>query len=94
MGIGELDIVTLSDNIDYIVAKKVVSDGNNYYCFVNTDDNESFKFVYEDNNSLVEVEDASTFEKIIHLMGEAINSNELLVALRNKLQAKMNDMYN
>ncbi len=87
MRIEELDIVTLSDQKDYIVAKKVVMNGMNYYCFVDTDDEESFKFLYENNNNLLNIEDTTVFEKVLHLMSEAIRTNELLIALKYRLQA-------
>ncbi len=87
MRIEELDIVTLSDQKDYIVAKKVVINGMNFYCFVDTEDDQSFRFLYENNNTLSNIEDANVFEKVINLMSEAIRTSELLVALKYRLQA-------
>ena len=94
MRIEELDIVTLSDDKDYIVAKKVVLNGINYYCFVDTEDIESLKFVQEDHEELVDVNDEYTFKKMIYLMSEAIRTNELLVGLRNRLKIKEESVFN
>ena len=93
MRIEELDIVTLSDNKDYIVAKKVVINGMNYYCLVDTEDDQSFRFLHEEKNSLVNIEDANTFGRMLFLMSEAIKTNELLYGLKVRLEAKEETLF-
>jgi hypothetical protein len=73
------DIITLDNDNDYLVYKKVVLDGINYYYVINTNDYSDTKYLYEDLASLVEVEndDDETLEKLIVEIGKTINYNEL-----------------
>ena len=50
------NIVTLSDDIQYVVVSKAEYEGKIYYYFVDIRDNKNIKFLYEDGDELVEVD--------------------------------------
>ncbi len=85
MNIDELDTITLDNDNDYLVVKKVNDNGINYYYVSNENDYTDIKLLYEaENNTLVEVEDKETIRKIILLMNETIDDGEILNLLEEK----------
>ena len=49
MNIDIKDIITLSDDNEYIVTSKAVYDNKIYYFLVDINDNSNMKFLYEEN---------------------------------------------
>lgn len=88
MNIDEEDIVELSDDNSYYVARKAKYDNTCYYCVVNTKNNEDIKFLYELKNELVEVEDQKTIDKLLKIMFRKSDVLQLLKILKNKIDEK------
>ncbi len=86
MDIREEDIVLLSDDNSYLVAKKVQFDTLNYYCVVNMNDNEDVKILYESNDALIELEDPDTFDCVLAKMYEHTDISKLLDILKRRIQ--------
>lgn len=85
MNIEELDTITLDDDNDYFVVKKINEGGINYYYISNENDYTDIKLLYEDNdNTLTEVEDKETIRKIINLIGASVDSEEIIKLLEQK----------
>ena len=71
MTINIKDTLTLDDNNEYVVISKVNYDGKNYYYLLDKNNMENFKFCYEDNEELVEIEDKELNTKLLPLFVEA-----------------------
>ena len=65
------DTLILDDNNEYVVISKVNYDGKNYYYLLDINNKENFKFCYEDNEELVEIEDKELNTKLLPLFVEA-----------------------
>ncbi len=78
MNIGIRDVVTLSDNIRYVVASKTTYENNVYYYLTEIENLSNIKFLVEnkERNSLVEVEDKALIQKLLPLFVNA--SKEIL----------------
>ena len=75
MNININDIVQLNDNNKYMVVSKVLYEGENYYFFVNVDDNKIQKILRLNNNKLVEFEDSNLYKNILPLLyNQAVNN--------------------
>ncbi len=77
MDIDIKDLVTLDNNIDYIVTSKTNYEDNTYYYFVNNKDNKDFKILRlnKDNNKLVEFENPDLIKKLLPMfVKETLNS--------------------
>ncbi len=70
-GIG--DVVTLNDNIRYVVASKTNYENNVYYYLTEIGNLSNIKFLLEnkEKNSLVEVEDKALIQKLLPLFVNA-----------------------
>ena len=88
MNINEKDIITLSNDIDYIVVKKVYYNNLAYYYIANINDLADVKFLYEDNNELVEIEEKNHIRTLIDIMLPEIDLDEFLEDLRSRLDTK------
>ena len=86
MDIKEEDIILLSDDNSYLVAKKVQFNSLNYYCVVNMDDNEDVKILYESNGVLIELEDPDTFDCVLAEMYHHTDISKLLDILKRRIQ--------
>lgn len=64
------DTLILDDNNEYVVISKVNYDGKNYYYLLDINNKENFKFCYEDNEELVEIEDKELNTKLLSLFVE------------------------
>lgn len=64
------DTLILDDNNEYVVISKVKYDGKNYYYLLDINNKENFKFCYEDNEELVEIEDKELNTKLLSLFVE------------------------
>lgn len=91
MNIEIEDILTLDDDIKYIVISKTNIDGINYYYLIEDSDNPSTMFCYEDKDELVDITDAKTIKKIIPHLYKAIR-NKIDTERLKKLDEKLNDI--
>lgn len=57
MNIDIKDIITLDDDIEYVVASKINYKNKNYYYLIDINDNTNIKFCYEEDKYLVLSED-------------------------------------
>jgi len=69
MDIDIKDIITLSDNIEYVVVSKVNYQDNVYYYLIGKEKIDNFKFCVENskNSSLIELEDKKLIQKLLPL---------------------------
>lgn len=70
MTINIKDALTLDDNNEYVVISKINYEGKNYYYLLDKNDKENFKFCYEDDEELVEIEDKELNTKLLPLFVE------------------------
>ena len=85
MNIDERDLITLSDSNTYIIAKKIMYNNVYYYCLVDINNDEIIKFLYENNDKLIEIEDQTEFEKVIMEMSKNIDLSDILDGLKEKM---------
>ena len=64
------DTITLDDNNEYVVVSKAIYDNKNYYYLLDKNNNDNFKFCYEDNDELVEIDDKELTTKLLPLFVE------------------------
>ena len=77
MNIEVKDLVTLDNDIEYIVTSKTTYENNLYYYFVNNKDNNDFKILRlnKDNNKLIEFDNPDLIKKLLPLfVKETLNS--------------------
>ncbi len=70
MTINIKDTLTLDDNNEYVVISKINYESKNYYYLLDKNNEENFKFCYEDNEELVEIEDKKLNTKLLPLFVE------------------------
>ena len=70
MTINIKDTLVLDDNNEYVVISKINYDSKNYYYLLDKNNKENFKFCYEDNEELVEIEDKDLNTKLLPLFVE------------------------
>lgn len=61
------DVLTLDDKNDYVVISKTIYENKTYYYLVDNNNNSNLKFCYEENDSLVELEDKELTTKLLPL---------------------------
>lgn len=88
MDINEKDIIILDDENRYFVGKKINFENRNYYYISDIDNEGNIKFLYEDMNSLVEIEDNEFLEKVIVKMYDDIDVDDLLREIKFRLEQK------
>lgn len=88
MNINEKDIITLSDNIDYIVVKKTNYNDQFYYYISDIKNPENVKFLYEDKEELVEIEDNNHIKTLVDIMLADVDLDDFLAELRTRLDSK------
>ena len=64
------DVLTLSDNNEYVVVSKIFYENKIYYYLVDINNNNNIKFCFQDNNDLIEVEDKELNTKLLPLFLE------------------------
>ena len=77
MNIEVKDLVTLDNDIEYIVTSKTTYEDNIYYYFVNNKDSNDFKILRlnKDNNKLIEFDNPDLIKKLLPLfVKETLNS--------------------
>jgi len=88
MNIEEKDIIVLDNDHRYLVVKKIDFENTKYYYVSDLDEKGSIKFLYEDNNELIEIEDEKFLDKVISKMYETIDMDDLLREIKSKLEEK------
>lgn len=88
MNINEKDIITLSNDIDYIVVKKINYNNLNYYYVADIKKTEDVKFLYEDNNEFVEIEDKNHINTLVNIMLPDIDLDVFLEELKRRIDVK------
>lgn len=86
MNINEKDIIILNDNNSYIVVKKIDYNNKKYYYISDINNKENIKYLYEDGNELVEIEDEQELENVIIKMYETVDIDDLLRELKEQLE--------
>ncbi|MDR2571861.1 MAG: hypothetical protein LBD23_16405 [Oscillospiraceae bacterium] len=75
MNIDIKDIITLSDNQNYIVCSKTEYQGATYFYLIDIENNENIKFVREiqqdGKTTVVEIEDKELLQQLLPLFFEA-----------------------
>ena len=91
MNINEKDIIILNDDNHYIVVKKATINDINYYYISDVNNKENIKFLYEDGNELVEIENKNTFDNVLEKMFNDIDLDDFLRELKEKIEQKKID---
>lgn len=91
MNINEKDIIVLSDDNHYIVVKKATIDNINYYYISDINNKENIKFLFEDGNELVEIENKNTFDNVLEKMFNDIDLDDFLRELKEKIEQKIDN---
>ena len=86
MNINEKDIIILSDDNQYIVVKKANIDNINYYYISDINNKGNIKFLYEEGNELVEIENKNTFDNVLEKMFNNIDLDDFLRELKERLE--------
>ena len=77
MDIDEKDIVTLSDDNEYVVVKKVIVNGLKYYYVANVKDMFEVKYLREEGQKLVQIHDDDELKRVVEEVAKTVNFNEL-----------------
>ena len=86
MNIDEKDIITLSNDVKYIVVKKWIYNDKFYFYIDEIDNPVEVKFLYEDNNELVEIEDENHIKTLVDMMLPEIDLDDFLKNLKSRLE--------
>lgn len=66
------DILVLDDENEYVVVSKANYNDKIYYYIINNNDNSDFKFCYQENDELVEMEDDKLIKELIPLFFNSV----------------------
>ena len=66
------DTLVLDDDNEYVVVSKTNYNDKSYYYIINNKDNSDFKFCYQDNDELVEIEDDKLIKELIPLFFNSV----------------------
>lgn len=61
------DTLVLDDENEYVVVSKANYNDKIYYYIINNNDNSDFKFCYQENDELVEIEEDKLIKELIPL---------------------------
>lgn len=86
MNINEKDIIVLNDKNSYVIAKKINYNNKNYYFISDINNDQNLKFLYEDGNELVEIENEDELQNVIVKMYEIVDIDDLLRDLKEQLE--------
>ena len=73
------DTLILDNDNEYVVVCKTNFKNKIYYYILNNDDNSDFKFCYQENDDLVEIEDYKLIKELIPLFFNSVK--EVLIDL-------------
>jgi len=91
MNINEKDIIILDDDHRYMIVKKIDFENRKYYYVSDIDNKETIKFLYEDGDELVEIEDEQLIENVIIKMFDTFDIDDFLRDLKTQLELKSNN---
>ena len=86
MNLNEKDIIVLDDDKSYIIVKKTELDGINYYFISDINDLNNMKYLFEDGNELVEVDNDEILEQVIMKMTPITEVDDLLRMINEELK--------
>ena len=86
MDINEKDIVVLDDNNKYEVLMKVEYNNKKYYYIYDILKNDNVKFLCEEGNQLVEIDDKETFNQVLTLMIGKVDMDDFLEDMKRRLE--------
>ena len=66
------DTLVLDDDNEYVVVSKANYNDKIYYYIINNNDNSDFKFCYQENDELVEIEDDKLIKELIPLFFNSV----------------------
>lgn len=66
------DTLVLDDDNEYVVVSKANYNDKTYYYILNNNDNSDFKFCYQENDELVEIEDDKLIKELIPLFFNSV----------------------
>lgn len=66
------DTLVLDDDNEYVVVSKTNYNYKSYYYIINNKDNSDFKFCYQENDELVEMEDDKLIKELIPLFFNSV----------------------
>ena len=61
------DILVLDDDNEYVVVSKALYNDKTYYYIISNNDSSDFKFCYQVNDELIEIEDDKLIKKLMPL---------------------------
>lgn len=67
-------VLTLEDNNKYVVASKINYEGKEYYYLVDINNPSNLMFCYNENDTMVELDDKELTTKLLPLFYEACNN--------------------
>lgn len=66
------DTLVLDDDNEYVVVSKANYNDKTYYYIINNNDNSDFKFCYQENDELVEIENDKLIKVLIPLFFNSV----------------------
>lgn len=66
------DTLVLDDDNEYVVVSKANYNDKTYYYIINNTDNSDFKFCYQENDELVEIENDKLIKVLIPLFFNSV----------------------
>jgi len=78
MEINEKNIIILDDNNQYVVVKKITIENIIYYYIIDINDFTNIKYLYENGNELIEIEDEKTIQNLIKIITNETDLASLL----------------
>ncbi len=82
MNVCEKNIVVLDDDNSYAVVRKIKFNGFYCYCFIDINNYENIKFLYEKGDKLVEIEDENEIDKMKCEMGKDLDINKIMAEFK------------
>ena len=78
MNIEEKDVITLSDDKEYLVVRKVTLDNVIYYYVANTKDLLDVKYLYEKGDKLIKIHDDNLLVRVMEEIAKTIDIDKIL----------------
>lgn len=78
MKINEKNIIILDDDNQYVVVKKLNIENIIYYYIIDINNFKNIKYLYENGNELIEIEDEKTIQNLIKTITNETDLSSLL----------------
>lgn len=78
MDINEKNIIILDDDNKYVVVKKLTIENIIYYYIIDINNFTNIKYLYENGNELIEIEDENVVQNIIKVITQQTDLESLL----------------